>query len=424
MGTVGAHSYTPAKITTEDNGMAEEQRMPLSGVRVLDLGRHQAGPTCAMWLGDLGADVIKIENPERGEDGRASGPPFFNGESAFFLSANRNKRSLALEIKRPEGQEIFRRLAENADVVVENFRPGVMDALGIGYSTLSALNPRIILCSISGFGPDGPFADRPGLDQIIQGTSGLMSLNGFEGGEPIRVGIPIADLLTGLFAAYGVLAALQARERTGRGQVVNASLLESMVGMLTFQGVRYLNGGGVPPPAGNHHPINAPYGVFKTRDGYITLGATGEKRWRKFCEVLAAPEWLEDPRFATNGGRYTHRLELAELIGAKLQSHTSEEWEEILNENGIPAGGIYQLDQALEHPQVKHREMVVELPHASMGMVRLLGLPVKLSETPGAIHRVPPRFGEHTDEVLRELGIGDAELAQLRASGVIHSLEE
>jgi len=401
--------------------MADQPRMPLDGVRVLDLGRHQAGPTCAMWLGDLGADVIKIENPERGEDGRASGPPFFSGESAFFLSANRNKRSLALEIKRPEGQAIFRQLAKTADVVVENFRPGVMDALAIGYAALSAENPRIILCSISGFGPDGPFADRPGLDQIIQGTSGLMSLNGFEGGEPIRVGIPIADLLTGLFAAYGVLAALQARERTGRGQVVSASLLESMVGMLTFQGVRYLNGGGVPPPAGNHHPINAPYGVFKTRDGYITLGATGEKRWRKFCEVLNAPEWLEDPRFGSNGGRYEHRLELAELIGGKLQANTSDQWEQILNDNGIPAGPIYRLDQALDHPQVIHRDMIVERPHPIMGTVRLLGLPVKLSETPGAIQRVPPGLGEHTDEILRELGLSDTERARLQASGVIHS---
>src|SRR5579859_6878833 len=226
---------------------------PLTGVRVLDLGRHQAGPTCAMWLGDLGADVLKIENPERGEDGRSSGPPFFDGVSAFFLSANRNKRSVALDLKRPEGQEIFRRLADTADVVIENFRPGVMDALGIGYATLSTRNPRLSICSISGFGADGPFADRPGLDNIIQGTSGLMTVTGFEGGEPIRVGIPIADLLTGLFGAYGILAALQARERTGRGQRIETSLLESMVGMMTFQAIRYLNGGGVPPPAGNHH---------------------------------------------------------------------------------------------------------------------------------------------------------------------------
>jgi CoA:oxalate CoA-transferase len=395
--------------------------MPLAGARVLDLGRHQAGPTCAMWLGDLGADVLKIEDPARGEDGRASGPPFFDGESAFFLSANRNKRSVALDVKRPEGQEIFRRLGDTADVVVENFRPGVMDALGIGYATLAARNPRIIYCSISGYGAAGPYADRPGLDQIIQGFSGLMSLNGFEGGEPIRVGIPIADLLTGLFGAYGVLAALQARERTGRGQVVSTSLLESMVGMLTFQGVRYLNGGGVPPPAGNHHPINAPYGVFKTLDGYVTLGATGEKRWRKFCELLGAEEWLTDPRFATNGARYQNRAELADLIGERLQSHTSDEWEETLNANGIPCGPIYRLDEALDHPQVRDRQMVVELPHPTLGTVRLLGLPVKLSATPAAVTLVPPLLGEHTDEALLDLGLSEAAIDDLRANGVIRS---
>jgi formyl-CoA transferase len=374
-----------------------------------------------MWLGDLGADVLKIENPERGEDGRASGPPFFDGESAFFLSANRNKRSVALDVKRPEGQEIFRRLGETADVVVENFRPGVMDALGIGYATLAARNPRIIYCSISGFGADGPFADRPGLDQIIQGFSGLMSITGFEGGEPVRVGVPIADLLTGLFGAYGVLAALQARERTGLGQVVDTSLLESMVGMLSFQGVRYLNGGGVPPPAGNHHPINAPYGVFRTRDGYVTLGATGDKRWRKFCELLGAEDWLADPRFATNGARYQNRAELAELIGEKLQAATSDEWERTFNANGIPCGPIYRLDEALNHPQVRAREMVVELPHPTMGTVRLLGLPVKLSATPAHVRLAPPLLGQHTDEVLRELGLSDGDLERLRAGGVIFS---
>ncbi|ACZ40402.1 CaiB/BaiF CoA transferase family protein [Sphaerobacter thermophilus] len=404
--------------------MPEQERsqpMPLAGVRVLDLGRHQAGPTCAMWLGDLGADVIKIENPDRGEDGRASGPPFFHGESAFFLSANRNKRSLALDIKRPEGQEIFRRLAAEADVVIENFRPGVMDALNIGYARVSALNPRIIYCSISGFGADGPYADRPGLDQIIQGVSGLMSVTGFEGGEPVRVGIPIADLVTGLFGAYGVLAALQARERTGRGQHIQTSLLECMVGLMSFQAVRYLNGAGTPPPAGNHHPINAPYGVFRAKDGYLTLGATGEKRWRKLCEILGTEEWLTDPRFATNGARHENRLLLADLISEKLQARTADEWERIFNEAGIPCGPIYRVDQALEHPQVRHREMVVERAHPTMGTVRLLGVPVKFSETPAGLHRVPPLFAEHTDEILREIGISDDEIERLREAGIVRS---
>ncbi len=402
--------------------MVDESRieqMPLARVRVLDLGRHLAGPTCAMLLGDLGADVLKIEKPGVGEDGRSSGPPFFDGESAFFLSANRNKRSVTLDIKQPAGQEVFRRLADTADVVIENFRPGVMDALGIGYEVMRERNPRIIYCSISGFGVDGPFADRPGLDQIIQGFSGLMSVTGFEGGEPVRVGIPIADLLTGLFGAYGVLAALQARERTGRGQVVNTSLLESMVGTLGFQAVRYLNGAGAPPPAGNHHPINAPYGVFRARDGYLTLGATGDKRWSKLCEILGTEEWLDDPRFKTNGARYENRLLLADLINERLQARTIDEWERIFTEQGIPAGPVYGMDQSLDHPQVRHREMVVEREHPVMGTVRLLGLPVKLSETPGDVHRVPPALGEHTETVLREIGIGDDEFGRLREQWVI-----
>ena len=398
---------------------AAGQQMPLAGVRVLDLGRHLAGPTCAMLLGDLGADVIKIEKPGVGEDGREAGPPFFEGISAFFLSANRNKRSLTLDIKRPDGQEAFRRLADTADVVVENFRPSVMDALGIGYTTMSERNPRIIYCSISGFGPDGPYAGRPGLDQIIQGVSGLMSVTGFEDGPPVRVGIPIADLLTGLYGAYGVLAALQARERTGRGQIVNTSLLEAMVGTMGFQAVRYLNGGGAPPPAGNHHPINAPYGVFRAKDGYLTLGAANEKRWNQLCQLLGAPEWLDDPRFTTNGGRYEHRLELEALINEKLQARTVEEWECLLNEAGIPAGPVYAMDGALDHPQVRHREMVVDRPHPVLGTVSLLGLPVKFSETPGQVHRIPPELGEHTDEILREVGMDADDLSRLREQGII-----
>ena len=404
--------------------------MPLSGVRVLDLGRHLAGPTCAQYLGDLGADVIKIENPERGEDGRGAGPPFFDangpaerGESAFFLSANRNKRSLALDIKRPEGKAIFRRLAADADVVVENFRPEVMGALGLSYESLSEINPRLIYCAISGYGADGPFANRPGLDNIIQGFAGLMTVTGFEGGDPTRVGIPIADLLTGLLGAFGVVAALQARERTGRGQRVETSLLESMLGTMGFQAVRVLNGAGVPPPAGNHHPINAPYGIFRTQDGFVTIGATGEKRWPKFCEIIGRTDLPSDPRFNSNGTRYANRLELAEIIGEALQAHTSAEWEPILNDAGIPCGPIHKLDEALEHPQVLHREMVVEREHPVMGTVRLLGMPVKLSDTPTGVWRTPPLMGQHTDEILRELGMTDEELAGLRASGVIRSGE-
>jgi crotonobetainyl-CoA:carnitine CoA-transferase CaiB-like acyl-CoA transferase len=398
---------------------AAPQQMPIAGVRVLDLGRHLAGPTCAMLLGDLGADVIKIEKPVVGEDGRSAGPPFFDGVSAFFLSANRNKRSLTLDIKRPEGQETFRRLADTADVVIENFRPGVMDALGIGYATMSERNPRIIYCSISGFGVDGPFADRPGLDQIIQGFSGLMSVTGFEGGDPVRVGIPIADLLTGLYGAYGVLAALQARERTGCGQIVNTSLLEAMVGTMGFQAVRYLNGGGVPPPAGNHHPINAPYGVFRAKDGYLTLGATGDKRWTQFCRLLDREEWLEDPRFKTNGDRFANRLVLQELINEKLQERTVDEWERFFNEAGIPAGPVYAMDGAMDHPQTRHRKMVVERQHPILGTVSLLGLPVKFSQTPGDVHRIPPALGEHTDEILRELGFDDEKLRRLREETIV-----
>jgi crotonobetainyl-CoA:carnitine CoA-transferase CaiB-like acyl-CoA transferase len=298
-----------------------------------------------------------------------------------------------------------------------------MEALNIGYDRISETNPGIIYLSVSGFGADGPVADRPGLDQIIQGFSGLMSTTGFEGGPPVRVGIPIADLVTGLFGAYGVLAALQARERTGKGQRVETSLLESMVGLLAFQATRYLNGAGVPPPAGNHHPINAPYGVFRASDGYITLGAAGAKRWPQFCALVDAPEFLEDERFQDNGGRYEHRELLADMISDKLQTKSVDEWVELFNREGIPSGPIYDMQQALEHPQIKHREMVVEVEHPTMGVARLLGLPVKFSDTPGQVF-APPLLGQHTAEVLADLGLDVAELERLEAAGVIIRAEQ
>ena len=394
-------------------------QMPLEGTRVLDLGRHLAGPTGGMWLGDLGADVIKVESVEAGDPGRQAGPPFFHGESAFFLAANRNKRSLALNLKIQEGQRLFRRLAGTSDVVIENFRPGVMEALNIGYERVSQDNPRIIYGSISGYGPTGPMAQRPGLDQIIQGFSGLMSVTGFEDSDPVRVGIPIADLLAGLFCAYGILAALQAREKTGRGQQVSTSLLESMVGMLSFQAIRYLNGGDVAPQAGNHHPIIAPYGVFKARDGHLTIGTTDEKSWRRLCRAMGAPEWLEDPRFENNGSRFQFREELADLLNQKLQEGTVQEWEQRLTEASIPCGPVQPIDQALDHPQLAAREMILETDHPSAGTIRLLGFPVKLSHTPGRIRHPPPLLGQHTREVLREIGISLGELEDLEEAGVI-----
>ncbi|MFQ5739536.1 MAG: CaiB/BaiF CoA transferase family protein [Acidobacteriota bacterium] len=399
-----------------------EEEGPLAGIRVLDLGRHLAGPTAAMWLGDLGADVIKVESLAGGDPGRTAGPPFIDGESAFFLSANRNKRSLALDVKSPDGQKIFRRLAGTADVVIENFRPGVMDALSIGYGVLSRANPRLIYCSITGFGRGGPLAQRPGLDQIIQGLSGLMSITGFEGGPPVRVGIPIADLLAGLFGAYGILAALQARQRTGRGQRVDTSLLESMVGMLSFQGVRYLNGRGTPPPAGNHHPILAPYGVFEARDGCLTIGTTSQRSWRRLCRVIGGEEFLKDPRFKDNGARFRHRELLARLMGEKLQAHTVAEWEEILNQESVPCGPIQSMDQALDHPQVLGREMVMECSHPTAGRIRLLGLPVKHSQTPAALHRPPPLLGQHTEEILKEVGLSEEDLRRLERLKVVASV--
>ena len=392
---------------------------PLAGVRVLDLGRHLAGPTAGMWLADLGADVIKIENPGAGESGRTAGPPFVGQESVFFLAANRSKKSLALDLKRPAGQAVFRRLASKADVVLENFRPGVMEAFNIGYDTLRDLQPGLIYCSITGFGWRGPWASRPAVDQVIQAFSGLMSITGFPGGEPVRSGVPISDLLAGSFAAFGIVTALHARQSSGRGQRIDTSLLESMVAMLNFQGVRYLNNAGEPPPAGNHHPIIAPYGVFRAHDGYLVIGAAHEKGWRRLCEVIGAPELAED-----KGERFTRRLELAEEISQRLARDAVQVWCAKLSEAGIPCSPIQTVGEALEHPQVQELGMAVQVDHPEVGQVGLLRFPIEFSESSVAHPVAPPVLGQDTREVLIEVGLTEKEIRRLAEEEIIQLAPE
>ena len=392
---------------------------PLAGIRVLDLGRHLAGPTAGMWLADLGAEVIKIESPGKGESGRTAGPPFVGPESVFFLSANRSKKSLPLDLKKPAGQAVFRRLARESDVVLENFRPGVMEAFGVGYDILSTLHPGLIYCSITGFGRRGPWASRPAVDQVIQAFSGLMSITGFEGGEPVRSGVPISDLLAGLFAAFGIVTALHARQTSGRGQRVDTSLLESMVAMLNFQGVRYLNGAGEPPPAGNHHPIIAPYGVFRAQDGYLVIGAAHEKGWRRLCQVIQAPELVEDARFQGKAERFTRRLELAEEISQRLAQDTVQVWCARLTEAAIPCSPIQTVGQALEHPQVKELGMAVEVDHPAAGQIGLLRFPLEFSESAVAPPVAPPALGQDTQSILLQAGFTEEEIDQLAEEGVV-----
>ena len=391
------------------------QPLPLSRFRVLDLTRARAGPTCARQLADWGADVIKVEQPpkpgEVGLGGPRHGPDFQN--------LHRNKRSLTLNLKHPEGAALFLKMAAEVDVIVENYRPGVKHRLGIDYEAVRALNPRIVYVSISGFGQDGPYADRPGVDQIAQGMGGLMSITGLPGQGPVRVGIPIADLTTGMYGAIGALSALLEREVSGEGQWITTSLLQCQIAMLDFQAARWTIAGEVPPQAGNNHPTGIPTGVFATADGHINIAAAGDHIYRRFCAALDSPELESDPRFATGAARFENRDRMNEEIEIRTRRESSAHWVEVMNEAGVPCGPIYSIDETFADPQVCHLDIVQPVDHAQLGPMNVVGQPVDMSRTPSWVSRPAPESGEHTDEVLGEFGLDRAAIADLRDKGVI-----
>lgn len=387
---------------------------PLSRFKVLDLTRVRAGPTCVRQLADWGADVIKIEAPPDGKEGLGG-----DRDNSDFQNLHRNKRSLTLNLKSDEGKEIFYKLVKDADVVVENYRPDVKNRLGADYETLSKINERVILVSISGFGQDGPYGNRAGFDQIAQGMGGLMSITGAPGEGPMRVGIPVADLCAGMFAAQGTMLALLEREVSGKGQWVRTSLLEAMVQMLDFQAARFLKEGEVPGQAGNDHPTNIPTGVFPTSDGHINIAVAGGTMFERCCDALGHPEWVEDELFSTSAARSKNREQMNEVISEVTKHNTSEHWIDLLNSVGCPAGPINSMDQVFADPQVQHLDMSVEVDHPRLGKFGVVNQAIKMSRTPSEVRTATPDQGEHTDSVLSELGYDDATIASFHSNGVV-----
>jgi len=393
----------------------------LADIVVLDLSHALAGPFASTMLGDYGAEIIKIE-PLDGEISRHWGPPFYADEAAYFVNLNRNKKSVALDLKHPEGKAIFFRLLEHADVVLENLRVGTVAKLGIDYARASARQPRIVYCSVSGFGQDGPYRDRAALDLVVQAESGMISVTGEPGGRGVRAGVSIADITAGMYAAFGILAALHARERTGHGQFLDVSMLEGQLGILSGMIGAYLADGIVPGPLGTAYGALLPYQTFRTGTRDIAVGIGSDKLWRTFCPLVGLPDLADDPRFVNNAARNANRPALIAVLQDALLAKRYEEWEAILMPAGIPIGAINTIDQVVAHPQVRARGAIVECTHPVAGAVETVGPPVRMSETPGSIRRPAPLLGEHTADVLRErLGLSDAEIAALAAAGVIRN---
>lgn len=376
-----------------------------------------AGPYCTMLLGDLGAEVIKIEPPS-GDMIRKS-PPFVGGESTYYLYTNRNKRSMVLNLQKEEGRRILLQLVQDADVFVENYKPRTKDNLKINYATLKAINPKLIYCSISAFGQSGPWSDRPGFDQIAQGMSGLMSVTGFPGSDPTRVGVAIGDSVASLFATYGILAALFERTRSGAGQYIETSLLEGLIAVLGFQAAKYFGTGERPRPQGNDHAGFAPYGTYQTKDGHINIAAGTEKMWLNLCKLLDLENLIDDPRFKTMPDRVEHKGMLSELLEDRLRQKNTAQWIEILNENGIASGPIYRIDEVFKDEHVLQREMLMEVAHPLAEKIKMIGFPLKMERTPCSIQHPPPVFGQHTTEILTELKYSDEKIAALKENGVI-----